>query len=64
MVILAMLESNLQKCCLQSKPGSAALATTPLPGAEGWQHRLEVDAVPVTPFCLSASEKQKHSLLI
>lgn len=64
MVILAMLEDNLQKCCLQSKPGSAVLAVVPMPGAKGWQRGRKVDAVPMTTFCPSASQKQKHSLLV
>lgn len=34
MVVLAMLESNPQKCCLQNKPGSAALGHHAI--ARGW----------------------------
>lgn len=45
-----MLESNLRKCCLQSKPYLAALAIMPKPGAEEWQRGHEVYALPVTPF--------------
>lgn len=57
---MAMLESNVQKRYSQSKPGSAALAIMPMPGAKGWEDGCKVDVVPVTPFCLSASQKQSR----
>lgn len=48
-------ENNLQRRGWQSKPGSAAPAIVPMPGAKGRQRGRETAAVPGTPLCLSAS---------